>query len=118
MDAGAIFKPSDDRRRDERRLFRGGAVWAPVGQSPAQVRTVDLSASGIALVSSTNPPIGCRCRVHFYLPMREGGNKAVDLMATVARSSFSAAEGGFRVGLEFEAPDAEAMRVIKRFIGA
>ncbi len=117
MEPGNTFDLDADRRRDERRLFRGGAVWAPVGQSPVQVRTVDVSAGGIALVSGTNPPIGCRCRVHFYLPQREGGNQAIDLMARVVSSSFSAAEDGFRVGLSFEAPGADAVAALKRYVG-
>jgi c-di-GMP-binding flagellar brake protein YcgR len=111
-------EPPGDRRRDERRLFRGGALWAPMGSSPTQVRTVDLSASGIALVSTINPAIGCRCRVRFAIPTREGVSLTIDVMARVVRASFSGAEDGFRVGIEFDTLEPEAKRALKRFVGA
>lgn len=110
-------EPLGERRRDERRLFRGGALWAPVGSSPMQARTVDLSASGIALVSTINPTLGCRCRVRFALPLREGGSLNVDVMARVVRASFSAAEDGFRVGIEFDPLEPGTRRALRRFVG-
>lgn len=108
--------PQGERRRDERRMFRGGALWAPVGMAPMQARTIDLSASGIALVSPLNPQVGARCRVHFNLPLRDGSSLTVDTSARIARASFSAAEDGFRVGIEFDALDSELQRALKRFV--
>jgi c-di-GMP-binding flagellar brake protein YcgR len=116
-DSNPFAAPAGDRRRDERRLFRGGALWAPAGSSPMQARTLDLSLTGIALVSQINPTIGCRCRVRFALPTHEGASLTVDMIARVVRASFSGAEDGFRVGIEFDSLEPEAERALKRFVG-
>lgn len=105
-----------DRRGEERRLYRAGALWAPVGLAPLQARTLDLSVSGLGLVSPVNPPVGTRCQVRFVVPTRDHGPMTIDAMAKVARSIFSSAEDGFRVGLMFEPLPEEATRAIQRFV--
>lgn len=114
--AGPQFTDLSDRRGDERRLYRGGALWAPIGLAPLQARTLDLSVSGLGLVSPVNPPVGTRCQVRFSVPTREHGPMSIDAFAVVARSIFSSADDGFRVGLMFENLAADAKREVQRFV--
>lgn len=109
------FKDYSDRRRDERRLFRSGAVWTPVGMAATQVRTLDVSAGGIALVAAFNPPTGHLCIVRFVLPTRDGP-LTVETSGRVARSVFSSADDGFRVGVHFDPLSDEAARALQRFV--
>jgi c-di-GMP-binding flagellar brake protein YcgR len=109
------FGDYSDRRRDERRIYRSGAVWTPVGMAPVQVRTLDISVGGIALVAAFNPPVGCLCLVRFTLPGREGPF-TVETSGGVARSVFSSTDDGFRVGLYFDPLSDEATRALQRYV--
>jgi c-di-GMP-binding flagellar brake protein YcgR len=109
------FEDYSDRRRDERRIFRGGALWMPVGKAATQVRTLDVSAGGIAIVATFNPPAGCLCLVRFVLPTRDGPF-TVETSGRVARSVFSSTDDGFRVGLHFDPLSDEAARALQRYV--
>ena len=109
------FEDYSDRRRDERRIYRGGAVWTPVGMAATQVRTVDVSAGGIAIVATFNPPVGCLCTVRFSLPGRTGPF-TVETSGRVVRSVFSSSDDGFRVGLFFDPLSDEAARTLQRYV--
>ncbi len=68
---------------------------------PFKVRTLEISATGMAIVASANPKPGSVLRVSFAIPAPGGAQVLFDSKACVVQSVFSNTESGFRVGLSF-----------------
>jgi c-di-GMP-binding flagellar brake protein YcgR len=120
-----MANPSDPRDGDEsRRAHQRAILRAPAQlivprQPPIDVRTADVSAGGLAIITQFNPPKHATCSVIFTLPDRQHpgrGGLLVRAEAVVAHTTLSSSEGGFRVGLTFLSLTPEALAAIESFV--
>jgi len=104
------------RRKQQRRSVRGQASLQFPGSS-IEVRLLDISSHGIGMVAPLPLPIGVRCGLHFALP-RDAERTSLDVEATAVSCVLSAADGGFRLGMQFVLPLPSIARTeIERYIG-
>ena len=105
---------SDERRQDPRKTLRTLAT-VRVGRQAFQVRTLDISASGVAIVAAVNPPAGMQLELEFLVPGRKGV-VPVRVRGQVMHSVLCGAENGFRVGVAFRELDAAGRRAIEAYL--
>jgi hypothetical protein len=89
-----------NRREHDRRPLRTQATALVAGQT-FLVRTLDVSESGVGIMTEVNPALGTRFRIAFALPKRSGGFTEIAGEVEVMGSVFSSTDGGFRVGLRY-----------------
>lgn len=104
----------DDRRQEARKPLRTPATVRAGGKA-FQVRTLDVSVSGVAIVAAVNPPVGMPLEVEFLVPGRSGVTR-ICLRGQVMHSVLCGAENGFRVGVGFNAPDEASRRAIEAYV--
>lgn len=91
-----------ERRRHERRLLRAKAFLLIPGQEQHLVRTLDVSISGMAIVSPINTQQGVVVTVRFLLPAKFHGHTPISSPAIVTHCVYSGGEDGFKTGLMFK----------------
>lgn len=102
-----------DRRGNDRHPFRTAAVLRlPDGQA-LQGRTLDLGKGGAGVVVDLNLPVGTAVNVRMNLPARPSGNAVFEARATVANCTLAGSDGGFRLGLQFDALGDAALAALK-----
>jgi len=104
-----------NRRLAERKLLRGKAVLQVPGRPAMDVRTLDISTSGMAVVAPDNLPPSATCTIQFVLPLKRG-RQTVQLNARIVHSVFSNAEGGVKVGMQFLNVPASTTAMVTQFI--
>jgi c-di-GMP-binding flagellar brake protein YcgR len=109
--------PGEERRTAERKGLRVKATVI-LGQAQAfEVRTLDLSATGMGIVAQANPKPGMILVVRFLIPLRPSGYSPFEAKARVVHSVFSSAESGFKVGLSFTELSPASAAAALRFLG-
>lgn len=104
-----------ERRVDERRLFRSTAVVLAGGQE-FQVRTMDISRSGMCIVAAINPPAGLKFRLRMRLDRQPQGFVMLETDVQVVHSVLARQESGFRIGLRFTSPSNELLNAVNHFL--
>ena len=104
-----------ERRVDERRTFRTHATVLAGGQE-FQVRTLDLSRSGMSIVAAINPQPNLRFKLRVRFDRQPQGSVTVETEVQVMHSVFSRQESGFRIGLRFLNISTELATAIANFI--
>lgn len=94
---------------------------ADVRSSPTETfraRTLDISPSGMAIITEHNPRVGQKLalRLPLPLPVRPKGTVTVEVLSEVLHSFLALNEGGFKVGLRFVKVDAAAASAIAQFL--
>jgi c-di-GMP-binding flagellar brake protein YcgR len=112
-----MSSPEPERRRAERKVLRTKALVILGNAQPFEVRTLDLSATGMSIVASANPKPGTVLNIRLSIPVRTGGNTPFEAKARVVHSVFSSAESGFKIGLSFTELSAVAASAILKFLG-
>jgi hypothetical protein len=105
-----------DRRIHERKKLRSTAQLLLLGRK-FDVRTLDVSVSGVGIICSANPAAKTACSIRLSIPTKPSGFVLLELHAMVVHSVFSSANDGFSVGLLFVAPSAEAAAAISSYVG-
>ena len=106
----------EDRRKTERKSLRTRATVI-LGQTQAfEVRTLDVSAGGMAIVAQANPPPGVVLGIRFMFPLKPSGYAPFEARARVVHSVFSSAESGFKVGLSFIDLPSDAAATIAKYL--
>jgi hypothetical protein len=102
-----------NRRLYARKVLRRAATVALPGGAERDVKTWDLGADGMSILSPKPIPPGTRCRLSFELPQ---GDKStpVSVPGKVVYCSFSGADG-FKVGISFVDMDADSVAAIAQF---
>lgn len=108
---------SSDRRDLTRKLARLAAVLDIPGRAPLSVRTVDVSLGGAALACPVNLKPGQGCQVSIALPANPP-QPMLTLRCVVSHSVLSQRDGGFRVGVQFQAVSAAAQKRLQAFMAA
>ncbi len=103
-------------RLHARRVLRTTAQLMVPGSPPFSVRTIDISAGGLAIVTTVQPPKGLHCTVLLSLPQTGREPVAMALRVIVAHSIFSSGEEGVKIGLSFNALAPEAVAMVQRFV--
>jgi len=104
-----------NRRLAERKLLRGKAALHFPDRPLMEVRTLDISTSGMAVVAPDNLPPSATCTIQFMLPLKKG-RQPVQLSGRIVHSVFSNAEGGVKVGMQFLNVPASTTAIVKQFI--
>lgn len=104
-----------DRRVDERRLYRSTATVLVAGQE-IQVRTLDVSRSGMCIVAAINPPAGLKFRLRMRLDRQPQGFVLLETEVQVVHSVLARQESGFRIGLRFTAPSQDLTTAVNHFL--
>jgi PilZ domain len=108
--------PIQNKRQHERRILRATALLLLSGQPALEVRTSDISLGGLGIVAGANPPPNLICRLSVPLPLTIGGARRIDVVGKVAHSVFSSRDGGFKIGLVFQNPSADALSAITDYL--
>jgi len=108
---------ASDRRNLLRKLTRLSAVLELPGAAPLAVRTVEVSVGGAALSCPVNLKPGQTCQISIPLPARPPQPMLV-LKAAITYSVLSQRDGGFRVGLQFQALSNAAQERLQAFMTA
>lgn len=104
-----------ERRVDERRPYRSTAAVLAGGQE-FQVRTIDISRSGMCIVAAINPPAGLKFRLRMRLDRQPQGAVTLETDVQVVHSVLARQESGFRIGLRFTAPSNELLNAVNHFL--
>jgi len=106
----------EERRKTERKALRARATVI-LGQTQGfEVRTLDVSVGGMAIVAQANPPPGVVLSIRFMMPLKPSGYAPFEARARVVHSVFSSAESGFKVGLSFIDLPADAVAAVNRYL--
>lgn len=92
----------EERRVFERKTLKGPARVTSPGKSPMIGRMSDISLGGACVISDANIPVKTIFQLEFNILVRKTSTLAgFRAAAIVTHVSFSNADGGFRVGLQF-----------------
>lgn len=110
---------SDDhseRREAPRRALRRPAWFLLPGVRRLEVRTLDISAGGLAVVAPANPPVGMACTIRLTIPTRNSSAEVIEPRVKVMQSLWSTADEGFKVGLRFQDLSSAHARLIRDYM--
>ncbi|HTJ96994.1 MAG TPA: PilZ domain-containing protein [Rhodocyclaceae bacterium] len=110
---------SSEIRKIENRLAARKALFCKVllKQQDGHIhtaKTCDISIGGMAIIAEFNPPSGHVYALQFSVQPAGEAPHLLQLQAQVMHSIL--AKDGFRVGLRFVTPDAQAKALIQRFV--
>ena len=117
-DWDAAFAPAAgaDRRVHTRRVLQTAATLRIPGGKTVEVRTLDISAGGMAILVPSGPPTGATFTVCTALPMKAKPHAPIEVRAQVMHSVYSGALGGFKVGLRFIDLGDDTLATIEAFL--
>ncbi|NML15737.1 PilZ domain-containing protein [Azohydromonas caseinilytica] len=116
IEAGILGHWDSADREVEKRTLRTRAMLVLSNREQLEGRTYFIASSGMGVVAPLNLPQGCKCEVHFRLPLMEHGSVPIRLHARVHHSILSAQQGGFLIGLDFTEAHADVLHAIKRYM--
>lgn len=105
-----------ERRRADRKLFRGPAQLLLPTREIQQVRTLDISLGGIGLVTSSNLPRDAVCDIKFRAPLLADRIEMLMARGRIAYSVLSGKENGFLVGLQFTEIAPSVLALIRQYM--
>ncbi|MCE4553188.1 PilZ domain-containing protein [Roseateles cellulosilyticus] len=105
-----------ERRVEERRAYRSTATVI-AGTHQFQVRTLDISRSGMCIVAAINPQPNLRFKLRMRLDRQPQGPVTVEADVQVVHSVLASQESGFRIGLRFVNPGSQLLGAVNNFLG-
>jgi c-di-GMP-binding flagellar brake protein YcgR len=105
-----------ERRHQERWPLRTTATLLLPGGRTVEVRTFDISTTGVGIIAPVSPKIGTRLSVRVPVPQRPKGMVPFEAPVEVAHVMLSSGEGGFKVGMRYITIDPDALELITRFV--
>ena len=100
----------------ERKLWRTRAGLTLEGSGQIEVRTFDISKSGLGFIAPVNPVVRSLCVVHIRIPSPGSAGITRSISAVVVHSIFNGSEDGFRIGAQFRDLDRETILALGLFI--
>ena len=105
---------AQERKKAKPRLLRSHAIVGLPGEGLVRGKTLDVSASGLNILTASKLERGRGCRVLFALSL--GARKiAIDSLCAVTNCVFVA--GGFRVSMRFFVVDPHERKALEGFLG-
>lgn len=114
--SGALFTPSD-RRKDTRKMVRTRVRMTFSGGHVLEVRSIDISETGLGVASEYHIHSGVLAQVQMQLILPKG-LVTLDAQARVMYSVLARDAGGFKVGLQFTSLSTDASTVLHDFLRA
>ena len=108
--------PSAELRRHDRRLLRTTATVVLAGTQTFEVRTLDISEGGAAIVAAANPKSGTVFQIRMAIPRKAKDSIPIEAEVQVMHSIFVNSEQGFRIGLRFVRIEPAAAAAITQFL--
>ena len=105
-----------ERRKSVRRVLRTTAVVILNESQTFEVRTVDVSINGMAIVAPANPKPGVVFYIRFKVPLKNKGYENFESKARVVHSIYSSSESGFKIGLNFIQLPQNFATLLEKFI--
>jgi c-di-GMP-binding flagellar brake protein YcgR len=105
-----------ERRREKRKPLRVRVAVVIAGKRALAGRSIDVSEHGMRVGIESNLPAETTCTVSFALPLKNGSLHPMQVPAIVRHSIFSAVEGGFASGLEFNSLAPDVTEVLRRYV--
>lgn len=82
------------------------------GNRPLPIKALDVSVSGICVVSEITVPINIRGELEFNMPIGGGQYQMMRVNVQIMRCIFSSSDDGFRLGILFLKPPADLVKLI------
>ena len=105
-----------ERRQTERRPLSVRVRFTLAGRPEMEVRSVDISATGMSVVVDLNLALSTACSVAFSLSQADGTQYKVALSASVAHSTYSGQRMGFVTGLQFRNVPSDTQSALARYV--
>jgi c-di-GMP-binding flagellar brake protein YcgR len=112
LDRGAIL--SADRRRHERRIIRVTVKVTIEDNSVISAQSLDISISGMCLVSTKRIALHNQCKLTFGLVMN-GKMENFSLNAQIMHSTFCG-DDGFKIGIQFINLETKSTELLNKFL--
>jgi c-di-GMP-binding flagellar brake protein YcgR len=80
-----------------------------------EARTLNISESGMGIVTAVNPRDGTVITITFRLPTDAADAQPMQLSAEVRNSVLSGADSGFRLGLQFVNLQKSTLQTLRNF---
>lgn len=111
-------QPEDgsERRKSVRRLLRTTATVILNESQTFEVRTIDVSLHGMAIVAPANPKVGVIFYIRLKVPSKAKGAENFEAKVKVVHSIYAGSESGFKIGLNFIKLKPEFASVIQKYI--
>lgn len=103
-----------EQRRSPRWQLKTAAQLIVNNNQAMQVRTLDISAGGLSIVTQSALPMGMTVQINLMLPTWNGPLVPMSVRASVVNSSLDGRNGGFRIGLQFTEIDPALKLEIER----
>ncbi len=107
---------NDQRRKHERKPYHAPGQLLVADKRIIDIRIVDISLGGMAVIAPFNPPHASLCVVRFALRNSSETNTTLLIRSAVTHSIFSSREDGFKVGLVFRSLSDDAQSVLRQFL--
>jgi hypothetical protein len=107
-----------ERRKYERKVFRGAAQIEFPGHQRFAVRVLNISTSGTGIITPTDMPSNTICTILFSVPSSSHGTEALEVRATVIHRAPRKGAAGFIVGLRFDNPSPRMISLINKLAPA
>jgi hypothetical protein len=112
-----LTSPSDgERRQVERKPLSVRVRLALAGKPEVEVRSVDISHSGMSVVVEVNLSPGTTCNLAFTLPQPDSGQHKAQVAAVIAHCTYSSKRSGFVIGLQFKGVSADLQAALARYV--
>jgi len=105
-----------ERRQTDRKSLSVRVRFTVTGRPEMEVRSVDISPTGMSVVVDLNLALSTVCSVAFSLPQADGSPHKVALSASVAHSTYSGQRMGFVTGLQFRHVSADTQAALARYL--
>ncbi len=90
-----------EQRRNARWQLKTSAQLIVNNNQVVQVRTLDISAGGLSIITQSVLPMGTAVQINLMLPTWNGPLVPMSVRGTVVNSSLDGRNGGFRIGVQF-----------------
>jgi c-di-GMP-binding flagellar brake protein YcgR len=104
-----------ERRGDPRRALRANAELLVAG-GKLEVRTLDISTSGIGIAASINPRVNQTFSILLAPVEDPRGTARIEMAVSVVHSILTQAEGEFKIGLRFGQLSPAALELVKKYL--
>jgi c-di-GMP-binding flagellar brake protein YcgR len=105
-----------ERRKSVRRILRTTATVILNESQTFEVRTIDISVHGMAIVAPANPQVGVVFYIRFKVPSKTKKAENFEAKVKVVHSIYAGSESGFKIGLYFIKLKPEFASVIQQYI--
>lgn len=109
-------KQTDDRRGSDRRSLRASVLLKLPTGHVIEARALDIGKGGTGVVCDFNVAVGTEVAIRMALPVNPSGGTVFEATAKVTNCTLSSKDGGFRLGLQFNALSAAASAALTKHL--